>query len=57
VLEVSNLKGPGGTTMLSWDVARAVGEVLAFEGEVVIAWDHYAYGYDHSYCLVFRAPE
>jgi len=56
VLEVSNLKGPGGTTMLAWDVARAVGEVLAFEGEVIISWDHYAYGYDHSYCLVFRAP-
>lgn len=56
VLEVANLKGPGGTTMLAWDAARAVGEVLAFEGEVVVSWDHYAYGYDHSYCLVFRAP-
>lgn len=54
VLEVSNLKGPGGTTMLAWDVARAVAQVLTFEGEVVIGWDHYAYGYDHSYCLVFR---
>ena len=56
VLEVSNLKGPGGTTMLAWDVARAVAQVLVFEGEVVIGWDQYAYGYDHSYCLVFRAP-
>jgi hypothetical protein len=54
VLEVSNLKGPGGLTTLAWDVARAVGEVLQFEGEIVVGWDRYAYGYDHSYCLVFR---
>ncbi|HNP72267.1 MAG TPA: DNA methyltransferase [Kouleothrix sp.] len=55
VIEVANLKGPGGTTMLAWDVARAVAQALTFEGEVVIGWDRYDYGYDHSYCLVFRA--
>jgi len=54
VLEVSNLKGPSGITTLAWDVARAVSNVLEFEGETVIGWDHYGYGYDHSYCLVFR---
>jgi DNA modification methylase len=54
VLEVSNLKGPGGVTTLAWDVGRALAGVLEFEGEVVIGWDHYSYGYDHSYCLVFR---
>jgi DNA modification methylase len=54
VLEVSNLKGPTGITTLAWDVARAVGNVLEFEGETIIGWDHYNYGYDHSYCLVFR---
>ena len=54
VIEVSNLKGPGGTTMLAWDVARVVARALTFEGELVIGWDHYAYGYDHSYCLVFK---
>ncbi len=53
VLEVSNLKGPSGVTTLAWDVARAVSAELTFEGEVVIGWDTYAYGYDHSYCLVF----
>jgi DNA methylase len=53
VLEVSNLREPSGVTTLAWDVARAVGAVLTFEGEVVIGWDRYAYGYDHSYCLVF----
>ena len=56
VLEVSNLKGPSGVTTLAWDVARAVSQVLELEGEIVIGWDSYAYGYDHSYCLVFRRP-
>ena len=56
VLEVSNLKDEHGITTLAWDVARAVSNVLVFEGEVVIGWDSYGYGYDHSYCLVFRKP-
>lgn len=54
VLEVSNLKGPAGVTTLAWDIGRAVAGVLEFEGEVVVGWDRYNYGYDHSYCLVFR---
>jgi SAM-dependent methyltransferase len=58
VLEVSNLKGPAGVTTLAWDVARELAAVLHFEGEVVIGWDTYGYGYDHSYCLVFsRRPD
>lgn len=56
VLEVANLRGPQGITTLAWDVARAVGAVLRFDGEVVVGWDSYAYGYDHSYCLVFSRP-
>ena len=56
VLEVSNLKDEQGVTTLAWDIARAVSNVLVFEGEVVIGWDSYGYGYDHSYCLVFRKP-
>jgi DNA modification methylase len=56
VLEVSNLKDEHGITTLAWDVARAVSNVLVFEGEVIIGWDRYGYGYDHSYCLVFRKP-
>jgi hypothetical protein len=40
-------------TPLAWDVAAAVSQVLRFEGEIVVCWDHYGYGYDHSYCLVF----
>jgi tRNA G10 N-methylase Trm11 len=56
VLEVANLREPAGITTLAWDTARSVGEVLEFAGEVVIGWDNYAYGYDHSYCLLFRRP-
>jgi len=55
VVEVSNLKGPDGVTTLAWDIARAIGEVLRFEGEVVVGWEPtYGYGYDHSYCLLFK---
>ena len=57
VLEVSNLKSESGITTLAWDVARAVGAVLRFEGEIVIGWDYYDYGYDHSYCLMFSRPD
>jgi hypothetical protein len=56
VLELANLKGPAGITTLAWDAARELRAVLRFEGEVVIGWDTYAYGYDHSYCLVFSRP-
>ncbi len=49
------MKGPEGVTTLAWDVARELAAVLRFEGEVVIGWDKYGYGYDHSYCLVFAA--
>jgi hypothetical protein len=54
VIEVANLKGAQGVTTLAWDIGRAVAAVLHFEGEVVVGWDRYGYGYDHSYCLVFR---
>lgn len=53
VIEVANLKIGGLFTPLAWDVAEQVGRVLHFEGEVIVCWDRYGYGYDHSYCLVF----
>jgi len=54
IIEVANLKRPGQVTTLAWDVARAIAEVMRFEGETVIGWERsYGYGYDHSYCLVF----
>jgi tRNA G10 N-methylase Trm11 len=53
VLEVANLKIGGRLTNLAWDIAEQISRVLHFDGEVVLCWDHYGYGYDHSYCLVF----
>lgn len=55
VIEAGNLKGVGGVTTLAWDIAREVSEALSFQGEVIVGWENgYGYGYDHSYCLVFR---
>ena len=55
IIEVCNLRLSDGLTTLAWDVAGEVAKVLAFQGEVVIAWEGgYGFGYDHSYCLVFR---
>jgi SAM-dependent methyltransferase len=54
VLEVANLKQGGQVTTLAWDVAAAIGEVLHFEGEIVVGCDRpCGCGCDHSYCLVF----
>ncbi len=53
VIEVSNLKKNGQVTTLAWDIAREVSQIFHFEGETVICWDKYGYGYNHSYCLVF----
>lgn len=53
VIEAANLKKQGHVTTLAWDIAREVSQVLHFEGEIVIGWDRYGYGYNHSYCLVF----
>ena len=53
VVEASNLKKNGQVTALAWEIAREVSKSLHFEGETIICWDKYGYGYNHSYCLVF----
>lgn len=62
VIEVSNVKGEH-VTPLAWDIAREVGQVFHFKGEIIVHWStkgtcagggSYGYGYDHSYCLVFK---
>lgn len=53
VIEASNLKKAGQVTTLAWDIAREVSRIFHFEGEIVVCWDEYGYGYNHSYCLVF----
>jgi DNA modification methylase len=57
LIEASNLKKDGHVTTLAWDIAREVSKFFHFEGETVIAWDKYGYGYNHSYCLVFSNKE
>jgi hypothetical protein len=57
VIEIANLKTRQGVTPLAWDVAREISQVLTFAGEIVVCWDQYDFGYDHSYCLVFSKPE
>jgi DNA modification methylase len=53
VIEAANLKKQGHVTTLAWDIAGEVSKILHFEGETMIGWDRYGYGYNHSYCLVF----
>jgi DNA modification methylase len=53
VVEVSNLKQHGAVTTLAWDVARELSRSLHFDGELVVCWERYGYGYTHSYALVF----
>jgi len=53
VIEAANLKKQGHVTTLAWDIAREVSQILHFEGEMMIGWDKYGYGYNHSYVLVF----
>lgn len=64
IVDVANMKYEGRVTTLAWDVADRVSNVFHFVGERVIAWERpgeiddgtgaFGYGYDHSYCLVFR---
>lgn len=62
VVEVSNLRGKDVTT-LAWDFAKVISNIFHFEVETVVGWKGrnsykyggtYGYGYDHSYCLIFR---
>lgn len=53
VLEVSNLKTENQVTTLAWDIGQEISQVLHFDGEVIVCWDKYGFGYDHSYCLIF----
>lgn len=61
VIEVSNLKRDNKITTLAWDIAKVVSTSFKFEGEIIVGWkgelkdgNTYGYGYDHSYCLIFK---
>ncbi|UPM42438.1 DNA methyltransferase [Halocatena salina] len=66
VVDVANMKHDGTVTPLAWDIADRVSNVFEFEGEVVVTWEgespigrdgRFGYGYDHTYCHVFRNSE
>ncbi len=54
VLNVANIRHAGHTTMLAWDVARAVGRVLPFVRETVVCWDELPHDFTGDYLLTFR---
>lgn len=61
IIEVSNIINQGENTMLAWDIAKSVSYVLKFQKEIIVCWhkednslNEYGFGYDHSYCLVFK---
>ena len=55
IIEIVNIINDYANTPLAFDVARVVGEVLTFEKEIIVCWEPtYGFGYDHSYCLVFK---
>jgi len=54
VLNVANIRHAGHTTALAWDVARAVGAVLPFQGETVVHWDTLPHDFTGDYLLTFR---
>jgi len=63
VIEVSNIVKENTNTTLAWDITKSISDILEFQKEIVICWennsaeDYYGFGYDHSYCLVFKNKE
>ncbi|GAA6526019.1 hypothetical protein IDVR_18150 [Intrasporangium sp. DVR] len=57
VLNVANIRHAGHTTALAWDVARAVGAVLPFQGETVVHWDTLPHDFTGDYLLTFRRED
>lgn len=58
VVNVANVVTPGPdgdvVTPLAWDVGRAVGAHLAFQGETFLCWDEHPPGLAGDYLLWFR---
>lgn len=55
VLNVANIRHQDRTTLLAWDVARAVDRVLPFVAETVICWDRLPHDLTGDYLLTFRS--
>ena len=56
VINAANIWADGAVTPLAWDVARLVGAIVPFHGEIYLDWDPPLDYLTGDYCLVFRKP-
>jgi DNA modification methylase len=57
VVHAANLKRGNELTLLAWDMARSLSEVMNFEREIIVCYtgdEPGDLGYEHEYCLVFQ---
>ncbi len=55
IVEAANLENDWGVTTLAWDIGILFKAQFPFVKEKILHWGGgYGYGYDHSYCLIFR---
>ena len=55
VVQVQNLRNERGVTTLAWDLAHRLNSRLRYDGEIVVTQEARIYGYNHTYCLVYKA--
>ena len=65
IIDTSNVRFQNLTSTLAWDVANTINRInnLEFLREIIVCWQGnndgflggtYGFGYDHSYCLVYK---
>lgn len=54
VLNVANIRYRGETTLLAWDVATRVKEVIPLLSETIIVWDEMPHDFTGDYLLCFQ---
>ena len=65
IIDTSNVRFQNLTSSLAWDVANTINRInnLEFLREIIVCWQGnndgflggtYGFGYDHSYCLVYK---
>jgi len=57
IIQIQNLVTEQYCTALAFDLYGAIGAGLEFVGEEVMLWDKEVYGYNHGYCLIYKAPQ
>lgn len=65
IIEVSNIEWNNQITTMAWDIGKTISKIknLKMCKELVVTWNNqnvgfgggnYGFGYDHSYCLIYR---